>query len=141
MLFSVPSFQTFLGTKVTNYLNKEYDVDITINRVGLTYFWDVNLKEVFIKDHHQDTLIYAGGIETSILNLREISNGKPKLGDVLIGDLTFNMKTYKEEKSDNLMTFIRKFNSDKKKILQAHLSLLQVLLILKMENLNLLMKI
>ncbi len=111
ILFSIPTVQTFVAKKVTNHLKKSYDVDIDINRIGLTYAGNVNLKEVFIKDHHQDTLIYAGDIETSILNIKEVYKGKPKLGQVGIEDLTFNMKIYKGEDSDNLMTFIRKFGS------------------------------
>ncbi len=114
ILFSIPAVQTFFGKKMTNYLNKQYGVDINVGRVGLTYSGDVNLREVFIKDHHKDTLIYAKIIATSILNIREISKGQPELGDVSIDNLTFRMKMYKDESSDNLMTFIRKFNTGKK---------------------------
>ncbi len=114
VLFSIPSVQTFFGKKATNYLNKTYDVGIDIERIGLTYTGNVDLQNVFIKDHHQDTLLYANGIETSILNIGEISKGRPQLGKVYIEDLTFNMKIYKDENSDNLMTFIRKFDSQKK---------------------------
>ncbi|WP_299439156.1 translocation/assembly module TamB domain-containing protein [uncultured Aquimarina sp.] len=113
VLFSIPAVQTFFGRKITNYLNDEYGVDINVGRVGLTYSGDVNLKEIFVKDHHKDTLVYAKSITTSILNIREISKGQPELGDVAINDLTFRMKMYKDESSDNLMTFIRKFNTGK----------------------------
>ncbi len=115
ILFSIPVVQTFLASKTTDFLNKRYDVDIEIGKIGLTYKGDVDLKEILVKDHHQDTLLYAGSIATSILNLREISKGQPELGDVAIKDLSFLMKTYKDEQSDNLMTFIRKFNAKKKK--------------------------
>ncbi|WP_234418165.1 translocation/assembly module TamB domain-containing protein [Aquimarina aquimarini] len=114
VLFSIPAVQTHFGKKLTNYLNTTYDVDINIERIGLTYAGNVSLKEIFIKDHHQDTLLYAGSIETSILSLKEISKGQPKLGKVAIEDLIFTMKIYKDENSDNLMTFVRKFNTGKK---------------------------
>ncbi|WP_246615903.1 translocation/assembly module TamB domain-containing protein [Aquimarina litoralis] len=114
ILFSIPAVQTFFGKKITNYINDEYKVAINIGKVGLTYSGKVNLKEVFVKDHHEDTLLYAKSIATSILNLKEISKGQPELGAVSIDDLTFRMKMYKGERSDNLMTFIRKFNTGKK---------------------------
>ncbi|MHA7057038.1 translocation/assembly module TamB domain-containing protein [Aquimarina sp. M1] len=114
ILFSIPAVQTFFGKKITTYLHDQYNVDINIGRVGLTYFGDVDLREVFVRDHHQDTLIYAKSIATSILNLREISKGQPELGNVSIDSLTFRMKMYKDESSDNLMTFIRKFNTGNK---------------------------
>ncbi|WP_109300571.1 translocation/assembly module TamB domain-containing protein [Aquimarina sp. AU474] len=113
IVFSIPGVQTFFGGKITNRINNDYGVDITVGRIGLTYAGKVSLKEIFIKDHHEDTLLYAGSIESSILNLGKISAGTPELGDVTIKDLIFKMRIYKDEKSDNLMTFVRKFNSNK----------------------------
>ncbi len=114
ILFSIPRIQTFVGKKVTNYLNEEYEVDMSIGGIGLTYSGDINLKEIFVKDHHQDTLLYAGSITSSILNMSQITKGQPKLGDVAIKDLSFKMKKYKNDTSDNLMIFIRKFGSSNK---------------------------
>ena len=112
IVFSVPAVQTSIARKITKTLKEDYDVDINIGRVGLSYSGDVDLREIFIKDHHNDTLIYAGGIQTSILSVTELINGSPMLGDVTIENLTFRMKIYKDESSDNLMTFVRKFNSN-----------------------------
>ncbi|WP_240315505.1 translocation/assembly module TamB domain-containing protein [Aquimarina longa] len=123
MLLSIPAIQTYLGKKVTNTLNKTYGVDITIDQIGLTYAGNMSLKKVFIKDHHQDTLLYAGSIATSILNIKEISKGHPELGRVSIEDLIFNMKIYKDESSDNLMTFVRKFDTKKKTTSKAAFTL------------------
>ncbi len=109
LLFTIPSVQTYFGSKLTTYLNEEFDVDIDIENIGLTYTGAIDLKKVLVKDHHQDTLLYAGSIATSILNLRELSNGQPELGNVSISDVLFYMKIYKDEDSDNLMTFVRKF--------------------------------
>ncbi len=114
ILFSIPGVQTYFGKKVTDYLNDKYSVDINVGRVGLTYTGDINLKEIFVRDHHKDTLLFARTIATSILNIREISKGQPELGDIAIEELTFKMKLYQGEQSDNLMTFIRKFNTGKK---------------------------
>ncbi len=113
IVFSIPAVQTFFGKKITKRLNSDYGVDIQIGKIGLTYAGNVNLKEVFVKDHHRDTLLYAGGIETSVGSLSKISNGNPELGEVVIKNLRFKMKIYKDENSDNLMTFVRKFDSGK----------------------------
>jgi len=78
----------------------------------LTYAGDIKLKEVFIKDHHQDTLIYANGIKTSISSLNQAIKNKPEFGNVSIEDLIFKMKIYKGEKRDNLMTFVNKFKKN-----------------------------
>ncbi|MFC5045184.1 translocation/assembly module TamB domain-containing protein [Aquimarina hainanensis] len=118
-MFSIPRVQTFIAKKATNYLKDTYDVELEIGRIGIGYLGSVDLKEVLALDHHGDTLLYAGSIQTSILNLREISKGQPELGEVAIKDLFFNMKIYKGEDSDNLMTYIRKFNTGKKKTSNA----------------------
>ncbi len=115
LLFSLSGVQTFIGKKVTNYLQDEFGVEIQVDKISLGFTGTVDLGGVLIRDHHQDTLIYAGSIETSVLNLRKINSGKAELGDVTIEDFFMNMKVYKEESSDNLMTFIRKFNSKQKK--------------------------
>ncbi|GAA3508252.1 translocation/assembly module TamB domain-containing protein [Aquimarina addita] len=114
-MFSIPSVQTFFGKKATNYLNDRYGVDINVGRVSLGYDGDIELRDIFIKDHHQDTLIYAESLATSILNINEIANRQPELGDATIEKLILRMKMYKDETSDNLMIFVRKFNSNKPK--------------------------
>lgn len=114
VVFAIPSVQTYFGKKATSFLQNEFDVAIEINKVGFTFLGEVDLKEVLIRDHHQDTLMYASSIETSILNAREISRGNPILGNVDIENLLFNFKTYKGETSHNLMVFVRKFKSGKK---------------------------
>ncbi|WP_106794449.1 translocation/assembly module TamB domain-containing protein [Aquimarina sp. Aq78] len=114
VLFSIPAVQTYFGEKVTNYLNETYGVDIHIDRIGLTYAGNVYLEEILVKDHHQDTLIYASSIKTSIGSITQVTQGRPELGQVSIEDLIFDMKIYKDESSDNLMTFVRKFNTGKK---------------------------
>ncbi len=110
--FSIPGVQTFFGKKLTSYLNSEYGVDINIDGIGFTYAGDIKLKEVFVRDHHQDTLLYAASIESSIGSMSDVVNNRPELGKVSIEELIFKMKIYKDEDSDNLMTFIRKFESD-----------------------------
>ncbi len=114
IIFSIPGVQNYLGNKATEYLNTTYDVDIQIEKIGLTYAGNISLKDILVKDHHRDTLLYAKSIETSGFNIKEVSNRQPELGDVSIQDLIFNMKIYKGEESDNLMTFVRKFETGKK---------------------------
>ncbi|MBP2832126.1 translocation/assembly module TamB [Aquimarina sp. U1-2] len=110
--FSIPDVQTFVGKKATDYLNSEFGVNINIKGIGLTYAGAIRLDDVLVRDHHQDTLLYAGSIRTSVGSMRDILNNRPELGDVAIEDLIVQMKIYANETSDNLMTFIRKFRSD-----------------------------
>ena len=55
---SLPSVQTYLGQKATEYLNEEYGTDITIQEANFSVFGGVKLKQVLIRDHKKDTLFY-----------------------------------------------------------------------------------
>ena len=68
--------QSRLGKSATNYLRKEFNVDINIEKVNLAFLGDVQLNEIFIRDHHLDTLIYAKNLTTSIFSYRNIINNK-----------------------------------------------------------------
>ena len=46
MVLSIPSVQTRLGNYTTNWLNEEYGTNININKVGLQFNGDVELKEI-----------------------------------------------------------------------------------------------
>ncbi|WP_115880314.1 translocation/assembly module TamB domain-containing protein [Lutibacter oceani] len=102
--------QTKLGKAATSYLRNSYNVDINVGKVDLAYLGDVKLKEVFIRDHHLDTLIYAENLSTSILSYRKILKNKLEFGQILLQDFILNIKTYENEKDDALTVFVDKFD-------------------------------
>ena len=111
IFFSIPGVQTFIAKKVTNSLNEKYGTSISVDQVRIKYNGYVDLKQVYIADHHKDTLIYAQNLETSLLSIRQLINGTMNLGDVAIDHGRFYIKKYKGEDNDNLYIFSRKFNS------------------------------
>lgn len=106
-------------------LNEDFKTDIKIEQVAVSVFGGVKLKNVMIKDHHKDTLIYADIIKTNVLSFKQAYNGDLLFGDVRIDGLVFNLKTYKKETESNINVFIALFDSDppkpskKKFLLQA----------------------
>ncbi|MDV7187135.1 translocation/assembly module TamB domain-containing protein [Lutibacter sp. TH_r2] len=110
ILLAIPSVQTYLGNRATIYLQKEFDVDINVEKVDLSFLGSVQLKEIFIKDHHQDSLIYVDNLSTSILSYRNILNNKMEFGAVSLSDFILNIKTYKGEIDDALTVFVDKFD-------------------------------
>ena len=86
-----------MGKVATNYLQSSFDVDINVGKVDLAYIGDVKLKEVFIRDHHLDTLIYAENLSTSILSYRNILKNKLAFGQISLEAFILNIKTYKNE--------------------------------------------
>lgn len=94
-------------------LNKDYKTDIKVNRVAISIFGGVKLKEVLIKDHHKDTLVYSKIIKTNILSFKKLYNGDLLFGDIRLDGLVFKMKTYRGEKDSNIDKFIALFDSGK----------------------------
>ncbi|WP_232505653.1 translocation/assembly module TamB domain-containing protein [Flavobacterium crassostreae] len=120
---SVPYVQTKIAQYFTQTINKDFGTNISMDGVRLSVFGGVKLKNVLIKDHHQDTLIFTKIIHTNILDGKKLLDGDLLFGDIHLDGLIFNLKTYKNEKESNLDVFIKAFDSGKpatkKFILQA----------------------
>jgi len=94
----------------TDFLRKDYNVDINVKRVDLSFLGNVELKEVLVKDHHSDTLVYVQNLTTSVLSYRNLLNGKLNFGQFSLEKFILNMKTYKGEEDDAFTMFIAKFD-------------------------------
>ncbi len=73
---------------------------------------DVELKHIYIQDFKNDTLISINELNTSIISVNNLINGKLTFGDIDIDHLIFNIKTYKGYKDTNLDVFVNKFEDD-----------------------------
>jgi hypothetical protein len=110
ILLSIPSVQTRLGKTATNYLRTEFDADLNIEKVDLSFLGNVQLKDVLAKNHHTDTLFYVHNLSTSIFSFRKLINGKFDFGQISLDEFIINIKTYKGEVDDALTVFIDKFD-------------------------------
>ena len=122
---SIPTVQTYIAKKVTTKLNKNFGTNINISRLGLNWKGEIDIKDVYIEDHHSDTLIYVKTLNTNLLSLKNLVEGDLYFGFIELNKAKFYIKTYKDEKSDNVSIFANKFNStspssDKKFVLKAN---------------------
>lgn len=108
---SLPSVQTYLGKKATDMINKDFKTDINIEQVSYSIFGGMKLKKVMIRDHHKDTLIYVGRIQTDILSYNKLFDGDLTFTDIRLDSLHLNIKTYKKESDNSLNVFITKLDS------------------------------
>ena len=51
----IPSVQTSLGAYATKKINSKYGTDIRVEKLGLQLNGDIELKNILIRDHHNDT--------------------------------------------------------------------------------------
>lgn len=97
---------------MTKRINDDYGTQIYINKVGLRFNGDVELKGIYIQDFKQDTLIAIETLNTSIRSYRNLNNNKLTFGDIDIKGLTFNIRTYLDENHTNLDVFVARFKED-----------------------------
>jgi hypothetical protein len=112
LILSIPFVQTSIGNYATKRLNQEFKTNINIGKVSLQFNSDVEIKNIYIEDYKRDTLINIAELNTSIINFRNLFNGKLAFGDIDIIDLVFNIKTYKGAHETNLDIFVKKFEDD-----------------------------
>jgi hypothetical protein len=110
---SLPYVQTKIAHYATDKINKEYGTNINIDEVAITVFGGVKMKKVLILDHHKDTLIYAKRIKTTILDFKNLIDGKLQFGDLHLDNFELNIVNYKKEKETNLDKFIAAFDDGK----------------------------
>ncbi|MFC0519147.1 translocation/assembly module TamB domain-containing protein [Mesonia maritima] len=111
LVFSIPSVQTSVAEKITTRLNKDYNVDINVKNVSISYNGKIVLDEVYIADHHQDTLISAENLKTSIMNIPGLLSGtRLDFSNVTADKLKVRVHRYKGEEQDNLSIFGDKFD-------------------------------
>ncbi len=115
IIFSIPSVQTWVAKKVTTNLNETYGTDIQIKRLGLNWKGEVDVRDVFIADHHSDTLIYSKELQTNIISFQNLIKGDLGFGSIALDHAKLYVKTYKGEESDNLSIFAKKFDTGKPK--------------------------
>ena len=111
ILLSIPAVQTKIAKKVTDNLNETYGTDISIGRLGLNWKGEVDLREVLIRDHHQDTLIYSQYLQTNIQSVQKLIAGNLDFGFLDLTNAKLYVTTYKDEYDDNLTVFTEKFNT------------------------------
>ncbi|MFK5958227.1 MAG: translocation/assembly module TamB domain-containing protein [Lutibacter sp.] len=110
IVLSIPSIQTKLGKSATNYLHKDFDVNINVDKVDLSFLGNVQLKDVLIINHHGDTLIYVQNLATSVFSYRNMINSKLNFGQISLNNFIVNINTYKGEVDDALTVFVDKFD-------------------------------
>ena len=111
IILSIPAVQTKIGKKVTDELNETYGTDINIERLGLNWKGEIDIRNVFIRDHHQDTLIYTEILQTNLLSIKKLIDGNLDFGFLELENANLFVKTYKDEDNDNLSIFADKFNT------------------------------
>ncbi len=115
LVLSIPAVQTGLGNYATKRLNEAFKTNINIEKIGLQFNGDIELKDIYIEDFKKDTLISIEELNTSIISFSNLYKGNLVFGDIDIINLFFNIKTYEGFNDTNLDIFVAKLEGDNPK--------------------------
>lgn len=90
-LIRTSTFQTYLASKATDYLSKELNTELKIDEVAITFFDEVALDGLLIKDLDQDTLIAAKTLFVSV-SLLDIQKKHFKLTSAVADEAYVHIK-------------------------------------------------
>ena len=107
LILSTPFVQSELAKIATKRINKDFDTNIVVKKLDLSLLGNVDLKDIEIRDHHKDTLIFIKSLKTSLRNVKKVMDNEVDLGDITLRGVNFHMKKYKGEEDDNLGCFYR----------------------------------
>lgn len=65
LLFQIPWVQNKAAQKLTAFLSKEWQTEVSVGKVSLGIFNRIKLDEVYIEDLAGDTLLYAGRLQVN----------------------------------------------------------------------------
>lgn len=115
LILSISSVQTYLAKIATERLNEKFNTNLVVKKVDFSLLGTVELKEIEIRDHHKDTLIFVNSLNTSILNAKRFLDNAVDLGDATLTGAKVYMKTYQGETSDNMTVFLNSFEDKEPK--------------------------
>lgn len=88
--------QTWSAKKLTAYLSKELDAELSIERVKISLINSVTLEGVFVSDKHHDTLAYGKNITVNVSGFN-YKNHQLNLDEVELSDVKVKLLKYKNE--------------------------------------------
>jgi len=108
LIFLIPQVQTYLGKQLTQDFNQTYQTDLKVNGLKINYKGNIELQELLLRDDYQDTIIYAQSLQTSLVNLLNISGSNLHFSNTEFYRLKFKLKQYKNEDYDEFTKFLSK---------------------------------
>jgi hypothetical protein len=106
--------QNWTKDQVLAYINSNYHQNIQLENI---YFNPVKglTAGILIRDHHQDTLLYASQVQIGLLkSLLSLYRHSLFLDDIVLNNTVIKVITYEGEDKSNLDIFISKFEDNSK---------------------------
>lgn len=113
LLLLTPFVQTQLAQFASSWIEGNYGIKVEIGYLALKPIKRVELQDVLVLDHRQDTLFYIGSLDADIgvFGANESQNWV-SLGDVHIENPEFHLHKYHGDSISNLLIFTDQFSAE-----------------------------
>ena len=111
-IFKSNYVQTYICSKIGDYLSKKTETTITIEEVDFRPFDTFVFRNVLLLDHKKDTMLFSSNFYFEI-NTYDIKKLDFDLDMVELSEAYLNIKTYQGETQSNLERFIKKLKNNK----------------------------
>ena len=103
------SFQTFIAKKAADFLSKEWNKEVNIDKLDFIFFDELLIEGVYVQDSKTDTLLLAQTIKASISNWQIEEPMFIDVDNVILSDATVKLKKYKGDTVFNFQYIIDYF--------------------------------
>ena len=109
VFLSQEGVQTKIAQNFTQSLNQQWNTDFKIKKAAIRWNGNIQLNDFIVRDHHLDTLLYIGQLETSLLSFQEALDGDLQFSDVQLQKGRLQIVKYAEDSLHSLDIFLQKF--------------------------------
>jgi hypothetical protein len=93
-IFKSARVQTYLIKKITTFWAQKLNTKIQIESIDVEFFDKLVLKNLYIEDHGQDTLLFAPEFKITVTDLN-FNHQLFQLGDIILQDAYINIRKFK----------------------------------------------
>jgi hypothetical protein len=105
-----PSVQTYLAQRATEFLSKQLNTRVEIEKVKIVFFNSAELKNFYLEDLNKDTAIYAKNLEIKF-GIFELLNKRVDVKSILLQDSKIHLHRDSTGKVMNLAELFKGFAS------------------------------
>jgi len=108
-LVSDPMVQTFMARFAGSYLSQKFETEIKVDALKITPLLNLYLDGLLVRDHRQDTLIYASSLMADI-NKRDLRKKHLLINEMSISDASIGLFKYADDTLLNINQIIRRID-------------------------------
>lgn len=122
LLFSIPAVQTYVAQKAAAYLSKEMGTEVSIEKLRISWDFDIIIEKIMLKDLHGHTLIAGSHGRCDFPKYNQL-NRQLTISNIRVEDAEVFIAKYKGEDDINLRFFINYIKLKKRSERKIRISL------------------